>query len=490
MESHNIEESTTALAPQGYIPLLPASAPDGKTRRYDRQLRLWAASGQNALESARLLVVGSSATSSSILKNLVLPGVGHFTILDHQKVTPEDVGNNFFLEVGSIGKPRAEEAVRLLLELNDSVHGVANTSDIEDVLTNDPSYILGFTLIITHNLADGPLRKLASLLWSNPTHPPLIVARTAGFLADFTIQVHEHAVVDSHSENAPSLRIDKPFPELLEHSLALDFATMDPTDHGHVPYVCILIRAMHDWKQAHDGNPPTSYAEKQAFKAQITAMQVKADEENFEEAVTQAYRVWTATGVPSDIQALFADPKCTGYPNTTAGTGTSQFWALLRALHLFTAARGYLPLNPSVPDMKADTKSYIQLQGMYKRQADAERKEFVGLLREVIAQTGQRHVEGDGEVPGVSDDAIVEFVKNAHGLKVLRGQEWGVLRPEAIAGLEPSYSRPLIPSAMKAFQTFLALGSQFPAGICAYDLLVHSWDDISSAADRLGTSTY
>ncbi|QRW07351.1 NEDD8-activating enzyme E1 regulatory subunit [Ceratobasidium sp. AG-Ba] len=466
MESHNIEESTTALAPQGYIPLLPASAPDGKTRRYDRQLRLWAASGQNALESARLLVVGSSATSSSILKNLVLPGVGHFTILDHQKVTPEDVGNNFFLEVGSIGKPRAEEAVRLLLELNDSVHGVANTSDIEDVLTNDPSYILGFTLIITHNLADGPLRKLASLLWSNPTHPPLIVARTAGFLADFTIQVHEHAVVDSHSENAPSLRIDKPFPELLEHSLALDFATMDPTDHGHVPYVCILIRAMHDWKQAVselvslfsaeggegvgpssrrlcldsssnlysrpfilipstpnwlgslnfvcDGthtfrNPPTSYAEKQAFKAQITAMQVKADEENFEEAVTQAYRVWTATGVPSDIQALFADPKCTGYPNTTAGTGTSQFWALLRALHLFTAARGYLPLNPSVPDMKADTKSYIQLQGMYKRQADAERKEFVGLLREVIAQTGQRHVEGDGEVPGVSDDAIVEL---------------------------------------------------------------------------------
>ena len=48
--------------------------------------------------------------------------------MDHRKVAPEDVGNNFFLEMGSIGKPRAEEAVRLLSELNESVEGVANTS--------------------------------------------------------------------------------------------------------------------------------------------------------------------------------------------------------------------------------------------------------------------------------------------------------------------------------------------------------------------------
>lgn len=163
-------------------------------------------------------------------------------------------------------------------------------------------------------------------------------------------------------------------------------------------------------------------------------MKVKSDEENFDEAIAQAYRVWTSTGVPGDIQALFADEKCTGYPNanttSASGGGANQFWALLRALHLFTAARGYLPLSASVPDMKADTTRYIELQGMYKRQADAERKEFIGLLREVVAQSGQRHVEGDGEVAGVSDDAILEFVKNAHGLKVLRGREWGVSRPE------------------------------------------------------------
>ena len=89
---------------------------------------LWAASGQNALESARVLVVNGSATSTSILKNLVLPGIGHFTILDAEMATPEDAGNNFFLEgPDSVGKSRAEEEVRLLLELNESVEGVADT---------------------------------------------------------------------------------------------------------------------------------------------------------------------------------------------------------------------------------------------------------------------------------------------------------------------------------------------------------------------------
>lgn len=128
--------------------------PDKKTRRYDRQLRcvnnsvieyvlyklklcgirLWAASGQNALESSRILVISASATSTSVLKNLVLPGIGHFTILDPELATHEDVGNNFFLEgLQSLGKPRAEEAVRLLCELNDSVEGKANLSVSDDL---------------------------------------------------------------------------------------------------------------------------------------------------------------------------------------------------------------------------------------------------------------------------------------------------------------------------------------------------------------------
>ena len=94
--------------------------------------RLWAASGQAALESSRILVISASATSTSILKNLVLPGIGHFTILDPNTVSPADAGNNFFLNgFSSIGRSRAEEAVPLLKELNDSVDGEAVVKNIQ-----------------------------------------------------------------------------------------------------------------------------------------------------------------------------------------------------------------------------------------------------------------------------------------------------------------------------------------------------------------------
>jgi amyloid beta precursor protein binding protein 1 len=57
------------------------------------------------------------------LKNLVLPGVGGFTIVDPAIVTEPDLGVNFFLEEESLGKSRAEETCRLLRELNPDVEG-------------------------------------------------------------------------------------------------------------------------------------------------------------------------------------------------------------------------------------------------------------------------------------------------------------------------------------------------------------------------------
>lgn len=139
-------------------------------------------------------MISGSATSTSILKNLVLPGIGHFTIIDPSQVAPEDAGNNFFLEgPSSIGKSRAEEAVRLLLELNDGVNGKADLRSLEDVLASDKEWLSEFTIVIAHNLEAAPLEKLASLLWEDQSYTPLVVVRSAGFLAEVYIQYHEHA---------------------------------------------------------------------------------------------------------------------------------------------------------------------------------------------------------------------------------------------------------------------------------------------------------
>ena len=51
-------------------------------RRYDRQLRLWGANGQKALAESLVLLLGAGPAGTETLKNLVLPGVGRFTVVD------------------------------------------------------------------------------------------------------------------------------------------------------------------------------------------------------------------------------------------------------------------------------------------------------------------------------------------------------------------------------------------------------------------------
>ncbi|KAI0056152.1 hypothetical protein BV25DRAFT_1865191 [Artomyces pyxidatus] len=433
-ESQDLETATTAIQSQ----------PDNKTRRYDRQLRLWAASGQSALERARVLVISASALSTSLLKNLVLPGVGHFTILDHHATRPSDIGNNFFLDPdASLGRNRAEEAVRLLGELNDGVEGHADTRDIADVLALGAEYFSGFTLVIAVNLDPSLVEQLSTLLWQDAACPPLIVVRSAGFIAEFFVQFHEHDVIESHSETAPSLRIDKPFPELLDHALQLDLEHMDPTDHGHIPYVVILVRALEDWKREHGGSPPTTTADKRAFKDAVSALQRHQDEENFSEAVANAYRAYTTTGVPSNVQALFD-----ALPDQLSPA--RPFATLVAALQEFTKQPPYaLPLSATLPDMKSDTESYVALQKMYGRRAEKERGVFRELVNKLSAETGSV----------IARDVVDLFCKNAHGLFGLQGKRWGDLdtsRERLVELLAASPRETATHLALSALSTWLA----------------------------------
>jgi len=53
-----------------------SSGPTAKEQRYDRQLRLWGANGQEKLENAHVLLVnsGPGVVGTEVLKNLILPG--------------------------------------------------------------------------------------------------------------------------------------------------------------------------------------------------------------------------------------------------------------------------------------------------------------------------------------------------------------------------------------------------------------------------------
>ncbi|KAJ4474098.1 hypothetical protein C8J55DRAFT_518919 [Lentinula edodes] len=417
-DSQPLETATTSIQ-------APSGAPDAKTRRYDRQLRLWAASGQAALESARILVIPATATATSILKNLVLPGLGHFTVMDDKAATGADAGNNFFLDGSkSIGKSRAEEAVKGLMEMNDGVEGVADVRDIDEVLKNDQGWLKSFNIVVAHNVDSDVLDDLAALLWPE-TH--LVVVNSAGFLAEFSVHYREHQVIESHSETSASLRIDQAFPALLDYAMSLPLDTMDITDHAHIPFPVILVRALEEWRREREqvtgpssgiGSPRTS-AEKKAFKERIRAMMRKFDEENFDEAEAQAFKCWTPTVVPGEVRELF-----TLYSSSKPSSSTSSsFAALISALSQFVQnnpaspqyTSGLLPLTSSLPDMKSSTEEYVKLQKLYRAQSEKEKQVFKDYL-------SKRQVD-------VDDVTIDVFLKNSHALKVLKGREWKDINP-------------------------------------------------------------
>lgn len=83
--------------------------------KYDRQLRLWGANGQRALMDSHILLINADSVGTETLKNLVLPGVGNFTVLDDFIVDQDDLGSNFFVVKENLGKPRAEVNFRLVM---------------------------------------------------------------------------------------------------------------------------------------------------------------------------------------------------------------------------------------------------------------------------------------------------------------------------------------------------------------------------------------
>ena len=58
---------------------------------------MWGAHGQEALEAARVCLLGAGPTGTEALKNLVLGGIHSFTIVDGARLQPSDLGNNFLL---------------------------------------------------------------------------------------------------------------------------------------------------------------------------------------------------------------------------------------------------------------------------------------------------------------------------------------------------------------------------------------------------------
>jgi amyloid beta precursor protein binding protein 1 len=241
------------------------------TDKYDRQLRLWGAQGQRALMQSHILLINADATGTEALKNLVLPGVGHFTVLDSENVSYCDIGSNFFVDAKSLGRPRAEVVVALLNEMNPDVVGHHLIGEIQEILEtgrlkdstfysfkliqnkiickylSDPYFLSSFSLIITANLPESILLPIAHICYRDGI--PLIATHSYGLIGYVRLQVNSHEIIESRPDPAQSdLRISNPFPSLTEYCSSFCFDSLDSSEFAHVPFIVILFKAIQMWK--------------------------------------------------------------------------------------------------------------------------------------------------------------------------------------------------------------------------------------------------
>ncbi|XP_070823904.1 NEDD8-activating enzyme E1 regulatory subunit [Chaetodon trifascialis] len=392
-----------------------AATKTSKEQKYDRQLRLWGDHGQEALENAHVCLVNATATGTEILKNLVLPGIGAFTIVDGHTVSGEDVGNNFFLSSTGIGKNRAQAATELLQELNSDVSGNFVEESPDKLLDNDPEFFHRFTIVIGVQLPESTCLRLGSVLCSASV--PFLVCKSYGLIGYMRLVVQEHTVIESHPDNAlEDLRLDQPFAEFKNHIESYDLDSMDKKDHSHTPWVIIVAKFLEKWLSEHNYQPPKNYKEKEAFKQVIREGILKKengvteDEENFEEAIKNVNTALNPTKIPSAVEDLFNCEQCNNITSQSL-----SFWVMLRALKEFVLneGNGSLPVRGTIPDMIADSQKFINLQNVYREKAMQDAA--------AVAKHVECLLQSVGKPPeSISEKDIKLFCKNSSFLRVVR----------------------------------------------------------------------
>lgn len=367
------------------------------------------------MENAHVCLINATATGTEILKNLVLPGIGAFTIVDGHIVTGDDAGNNFFLSSSSIGKNRAQAATELLQELNTDVSGNFVEESPDRLLDIDPEYFHRFSLVIGVHLPERTCLRLGAVLWSASV--PFLVCRSYGLIGYMRLVVQEHTVIESHPDNAlEDLRLDQPFDEFKDHAQSYDLDSMEKKDHSHTPWIIVMAKLLEKWLNEHNSQLPKNYKEKEAFKQFLREgirkdeNGVPEDEENFEEAIRHVNTALNPTKIPTVVKDLFNSDQCN---NITSKS--SPFWVMLRAVKEFVLNEGggNLPVRGTIPDLMADSQKFINLQNVYREKAIQD------------AAAVSRHVEyllqSVGKPPEcISEMDIKLFCKNSFFLRVVR----------------------------------------------------------------------
>lgn len=419
--------------------------------KYDRQLRLWGPSGQKALSRSTVVLINATSAGTEALKNLVLPGIGSFHVIDDATVggPSHRPFHNFFVfpdndnDGGEVKvQTRAETASRHLSELNPDVRGShAHVSSLAD---SDFSALLssapppskgGKLLVIAADLSPHPLLNLSEVC--DRANIPFLIVRSYGLVGIVRVQVPYHPIVESRPDNSvPDLRLAsaKMFPALQRLVDETELDALNSAEHRHIPYVVLLVKAIAQWREAQmDDNDekskglnclprlPQTLEEKNAFRETIKSMSKDFHNEvNFEEAYSDAYLAYSTADLPWEVQQIL-DGAEKQLERRKSDENIVKFNILALALKRFMDRNdGQRPVEGPIPDMTASTDRYVALQAVYKSKAEQDAK----AMKTIVDEIRTEKADGLGKSPEVPEEDVKIFCKNARNLRVLKTRSY------------------------------------------------------------------
>lgn len=293
------------------------------------------------------------------------------------KTNKFDIFFSFFLDISSLGMARAKCCATMLQEMNNDVNGDYVDESIDHILQVNPEFFKDYDVVVATSLDERSIVTLSNLLWD--LNIPLVICRSVGFLGSVRVQIKEHCVIETHPDNRQNdLRLEQPFATLKEHidvrigisvKVSRKYLTIsnlqNTTLSSKVPWLIIMYKYLQKYIQENEGQVPVTYRDKIKLR-DIIRSGMTADEENYEEAIKAVNSSFGGGHLTTGIKTIMNDESC-----INLNKQSTPFWILARAVKDFveTEGKGWLPLPGVIPDMTADTASYINLQNIYRAQA-------------------------------------------------------------------------------------------------------------------------
>lgn len=203
------------------------------------------------------------------------------------------------------------QAYERLIELLTNYYQPASTIINED-------FLKPYSLILV-SAPVNPNVLTAHSAYAAKSSTPLFYMHCVGFYAHFSIALPPAwPIVDTHPDpvSTTDLRLVKPWSALLDfvHSRTDNLEGMEDDDHGHVPYLLLLLYYLEEWKKTHEGKVPSAYKEKQEFRDLVRkGMRTntrEGSEENYEEAISAVLKSLNEPTASSAVREVWNAEEC------------------------------------------------------------------------------------------------------------------------------------------------------------------------------------